>query len=241
MIAINTNTKILIAGNEVETGRTVVRFDLSGLSLYPMKKFTARNLNLAQLSKEIKNLTLHHSVTYNVKQTYATLISRQLSVNFAIDDDFGGTIYQFLDVKDAGWSQGNCNKTGAGIEICYRPEAWKNIELYSIENQKKYHVNSHKMVNENIRNSQLKVFGPSQPQLESLVSLIVAYCNTFSNVKAEFPRNKDGKILKNTFLNAVNWRGLLTHFQIDNNKIDPCGIDLDWLEKEVKTRLALGY
>lgn len=239
------NTSIVAAGQKFDVGSRVVLWNEDSsqnpLSLYKYGvKYGKRDLDLKGLKAEIDSFVLHHSVTYTAKQTYQALIGRNLSVNFIIDDDITedgvATIYQCLDIKDAGMSQAPFNFRAPGVEVSYRPEAWANPNMYSEHNRKTFKCNEHQMDTEIIHGRTLKTFGPSEPQIKALLNLLYGFSLAFPDVNMILPKGPDGKIAKTVVKNPA---GLLNHYNITTNKIDMCGITEDFQTK-LTERLVYG-
>lgn len=207
--------------------------DLNGFNSYPQKKFNLRNLKLEELKKETSCFVLHHSVTYNARDCHAVLVSRGLSCTFLIDDnDIDGyaTLYQTLDVKEGAWSHAPLNNAGAGVEICYMPQAWENNNLYSEKNRKKFNVPNHEIIEDNLQGRKLKVFAPTKAQINTLKCLITTVCSVL-DIPMIFPKDENHEIIKSILPNPKLHKGLLGHFNISKQKNDPAGLDLDYLEK----------
>jgi N-acetyl-anhydromuramyl-L-alanine amidase AmpD len=68
-----------------------------------------------QLRDEIRAVVMHHSVTYNTRDTNRVLIMRGLSLTFGIDDD--GTIHQLMDIKERDTSSSTMNDRGISVEV----------------------------------------------------------------------------------------------------------------------------
>ncbi len=235
------NTSIIAAGQKVDVGSQVVTWDeFDGLSFYKYgAKYGKRNKSLVELQAEIDSFVLHHSVTYTAKQTYQALLGRGLSCNFIIDDDnIDGvaTIYQCLDIKDAGQSQAPFNFRAPGVEISYRPEAWQYPNLYSEHNRKAFKCNEHPLVQETVHGSTRKVFGPSEPQIKALINLLYGFHQLFPNVETTLPKGPDGKISRTLVRNP---KGLLHHYMITTNKIDAAGFPADF-QARLDERLVYG-
>ena len=238
-------TSIIAAGKEFDIKCKVVLWnETDGLDLYQYKNYSARKINHDELKNKIKNFTCHHSVTYRARHTYNGLNSRKLSVNFIIDDDnVGGyaTIYQCLDIKDCGWSQGICNATGAGVEISFMPQAWENPNLYSEANKQKHSVPEHLIDYDTVHGRKLKIFKPTQAQVNSLIQLIWGYCELFPNINIKFPRDNNGNLIKTSINKPEQYNGILNHYNITNKKIDTLGLSLEYIETEVGNRKLVGY
>lgn len=234
------NTCIKVCGQLFDTGTKVVLWDdPAGYSFYPKSKlahkpYIERKLSLEELQKKINCFVIHHSVTFRVKRTFEVLVERNLSVNFSIDDDINSngcaTIYQFLDVRDAGYSQKELNEFGAGVEISYMPDAWDHPDRYSEVNIKHFDVQPHKIVTDTIHGIKKNVFGPTEAQVNACIRLIYGYSKAFPNLKLTFPRDKNGKFISSV---APDKTGLLHHFNITINKPDAMGFPTDHVEKEV--------
>src|SRR3990167_2889598 len=235
-----TNTSIVAAGHEFDIGCRVVRWDEpGGMSFYSGKKYIHRNYDIIKLRSEVKAFILHHAVTYTAKQTFVAMIGRGLSVNFIIDDDnVNGysTIYQCLDILDAGYSQAPLNRRGPGVEISYQPLASKMINAFPPENQKKYGVNEHLVETDVIHGQVLRVFPPSAPQIQSCIALLWGFSELFPDVPMEFPHDAKGNVPKTSIANPEKHEGFMAHYHLTRNKIDPVGFPFDYVENEVKKR-----
>ena len=230
-------SRIIICGEDYEINcPTVTWKDENGFNAYPYKKFNARNLTLEELKEKTSCFVLHHSVTYTAKSCYNVLVSRGLSCNFLIDDDYDisgyATLYQTLDVKEGPWAQQPLNNAGAGVEICYMPQAWENSNLYSEQNRKKFQVPDHELVNDNLQGRLVKAFAPTSYQLNTLRCLIKTVCKAL-DIPMIFPKDKNGNVIKTVISDPKNHKGLLGHFNINSQKYDPAGIDLDMLEADL--------
>jgi hypothetical protein len=234
------NTCIIVGGKEFDTGiRVVLWNEEEGLSFYPNRKFHARDWDLEECRKHIKAFYIHHSVTYTAHSTFRGLMARGLSCNFMIDDDIDpetgcATIYQHLDVKDGGWSQGGVhNHDGAGVEICYYPDAWTTPDRYSAFNRKRFGVHQHPVVSDTIHGHKFnKCYGPTDAQVKACNRLAAAYCLAFPDMPRTFPRDVDGKFIS-TVLPDDKRVGLMHHFNVKRGKIDAMGYPTDQAEKDI--------
>lgn len=237
----NKNTNIIVCGQKFDTGvRVVLWSEEEGMSLYPYGKFHARNWSLKEAQKHIKSLYFHHSVTYFAESTFRGLKARGLSCNFVIDDNIDpdtgcSTIYQLLDVKDGGYSQGGIhNHDGAGIEVSFYPDAWDHPNRYNEYNIKKWGVQKHKVVEDTIHGHKFsKVFAPTDAQVEACIKLAGAYLQAFPDIKPEFPRDDNGDFISTTVASDKR-NGLMHHFNVKRSKIDTMGFPTDYVEQEVK-------
>ncbi len=219
--------------NKVDVGCKVVLWnEAPNYSFYASKKYQSRDSEKAL--KEIQQCVMHHTVTYNAKQTYTGLNARGLSVNFIIDDDVNedgcATIYQCLMIKDIGWSQKPVNQFGPGIEICYMPQAWQDTNLYNEANRKKYKVQEHELMSEKIHNMNMKVFKPTKAQLEAAGRIAFAVNHFCPAVELSFPKDQNNNYIKTVIPEVEKYKGLLGHYNITTNKIDPTGFDHEFVE-----------
>jgi hypothetical protein len=241
------NTSIVAAEKRVDIGCRVVLWDEpAGYSFLRNKKFINRTgWNFNKLEKEIKQFTVHWTATYTAKHTFNGLNARGLSCNFIIDDDnINGyaTLHQTLDILHGGWSQGNgLNGIGPGVEICYMPNAWDNPNAYSEENIKKYNVQPHETIDTIVHKAKLKVFLPTEAQMNTLRALMFGFSSLFPNVPRTFPRDSQGNVLSTVLTNPVQYSGFAMHYHLSRQKIDAAGIDMVKLEKDIGDRLLVGY
>lgn len=218
---------------KIDTGSRVVLWNESpNYSFYKSGKYQSRDSKKAL--SEIKQCVMHHTVTYNAKQTYSGLNARGLSVNFIIEDDVNedgcATIYQCLMVKDIGWSQKPVNNLGPGIEICYMPQAWQDTSLYNESNRKKYNVQNHEIDSDKIHSMNMKVFKPTKAQLEAAGKIAYAVNHFCPSVELSFPKDASGNYTRTIIDDVENYSGLLSHYNITTNKIDPAGFDHEYVE-----------
>ena len=229
--------RIIICNKDYEIDcPTITWKDLGGFNAYPYNKFNFRSINLEKLKSSTSCFVLHHSVTYTARDCFNVLVNRNLSCIFLIDDDNKdgyATLYQTLDVKEGAWSHGILNNDGAGVEICYMPQAWENSNLYSESNRKKFNVPEHYIVDDDVQGRKVKAFAPTEAQINTLKSLIYTMCKVL-DIPMIFPKDQDGNITKKMINDPKSHKGLLGHFNITKMKNDPAGLDLDYLEKYVK-------
>ncbi len=230
---------IIVAGQKFDTGTRVILWNEErGMSFYPYGKFGKRDISIQELRKKINSFVIHHSVTYFAESTFRVLKARGLSVNFIIDDDVNdngcATIYQCLDVKDYGFSQGSHNRRGAGVEISYMPDAWDHPNRYNEYNIKKWGVQNHALIPDKIHGMNFKkVFAPTAAQVKACIKLIHGYSKAFPDLKLSFPRDDEGEFISTT-PSKEKMVGLLHHFNITKRKIDAMGFPTDAVEFEVK-------
>lgn len=240
------NTKIWAADKSFDIGCRVIKWDEpEGLDLTPYGKYVKRDISFEELSKKLKQFTIHWSVTYRAKHMFNGIKARGLSCNFMIDDDCNeqgyATIYQCLDIKNAGYSQGGVyNSLGAGVEISYMPQAWEK-DMYSFLTRKKYNVPKHETTIAPVHGTKLKIHLPTKAQIASLLQLTWGYVELFPHIPAKFPRNEQGFHITTKLASPEKYSGLISHYHLTRNKIDTAGLDYEMIELEIEKRKKLGY
>lgn len=236
------NTSIVVAGKKFDSGcRVILWNEESGLSFYPKGKgYTPYNHTYKRLQDRINSLYIHHTVTFRAHSTFGGLQARGLSCIFLVDDDVNedtgcATIYQCLDVKEGAYTQGGAhNHDGAGVEICYYPDAWTKPARYSAFNRKRFGVPNHKILSDNIHGHHFKkCHGPTDAQVKACLCLTYAYMKAFPGIRPEFPRNENGELIT-TIVPAKMRNGLLHHYHIKRGKIDAMGFPTDQFEVDIK-------
>jgi hypothetical protein len=239
------NTKLVGANNaEFDIGtRVILNTEKDGIKFSKFHQHDPKKLVKGQ--KLIKNIALHWTHGTKAKNDANFMESLGLSVNFLIEDDFqnnGGatediaTVYQSLRLDQSGFSQGKCditaksmNTNSVGIEIVYKG-------LY--ENNKWYKgragSSAHPSVVAPIHGTTMHVNLPSEAQYRALALTIWGSAKLL-----DIPLNfcKDTTRIKD----PVNFEGIICHFQLTKRKIDPAGIDMNRIEKDVKELDSVGY
>lgn len=244
------NTSIFAAERSIDIGCRVVKWDEpEGFDFTPHGRYTKRDWDYAKCRQNLTQFTVHWSVTYRAKHMFTGLKARGLSVNFMIDDDVNdrgyATVYQCLDIKHAGWSQGSSggksfNPLGPGVELSYMPQRY-DTDMYDEGDQKKWNVPPHGETLAPVHGTKLRVHTPTKAQMESLYQLLWGYCELFPEIKPQFPRNADGSFNYTVLKNPHDYVGLVNHYNLKRAKIDAAGLDLEKIENEIKLRKMMGY
>jgi len=239
------NTSIWTAEKSFNIGCRVIKWDEpEGLNFLPYKKYKYRNCKYEEIKNVLTKFTVHWSNTYKAKHAFDGMVAMNFSSNFLIEDDnidAYATIYQALPIECTGWSQGTgFNDSGAGVEIAYNPRAWEG-DMYDNNDCKKWNVPKHETTVAPIHGTKLKVYLPTQAQMNSLIQLIWGYCELFPKVKPEFPKDKNGNYITTVMGYPLGYNGLLNHFHWKRGKIDCCGLDMKKIEKELQKRIKTGY
>ena len=253
------NSKIIVCGQEVEVGATVVLWtDSKGFNGYDTstkyvenrktgktekisgKRYSSRFLGkptLKKLQGKVSQFFLHHSGLYHSRDTFNVLHNqRRLSVQLILDDD--GTIYQTLDLQEKAWHGGANNPVSVGIEIDSRAHAGRLPNAYDQYHQYHYKVDPRNIRMDKIHGQWVKGYEYNDKQYSSLIKLAIALKKTFPKMsiagQMDFPRTRTGRIIKGKLSNPLQHQGLICHFHNSTNKIDPISFDFDRLLNGVK-------
>jgi len=252
------NTSIVICGEKYDIGTRVVLWNEKyGLNGYNTSKYTIkstdrktgkekikvikgkryssrskiRKVDREWLNKNVNQFFLHHSGMYRAAGTYLVLHKqRGLSVHFIMDDD--GTIYQCLDVKEKAWHGGSCNPISVGIEIDSRASARRFPNAYSATNQKRFRVGPRKIKLDTIHGMKMRGFDYSDGQYSALIKLGKCLCEQLG-IPKDFPRGRGGKLVKGVMKNYRKYKGILCHYNMTKNKIDPISLNHDRILKGI--------
>jgi hypothetical protein len=250
------NTSIVVCGRKFDIGTRVVLWDeprgFDAYSTHPYytteqdrqtgkeikvvltkgKRYSKRTAILRpgfeKLQRIVKQFFLHHSGLYRSRDTFHVLHNtRQLSVHFILDDD--GTLYQTLDLREKAWHGGGNNSISVGIEIDSRADARKRPYAYDAAHQRKYRVGPRRVVADVINGHRFLGFDYSDAQYGTLIRLAKAMTEIFPLVKAEFPTDEEGRIIKATLARPKAHAGFICHYHNSRSKWDPVAFDYDRL------------
>lgn len=213
---------IIVSGEKFEVPANVICWnDPDGKSFYPYpSSFASREKSLQELQSEINGVVLHHSQTFRAVNTFNVLVARGLSVNFIVDDneiDGYATIFQCLDVKDAGYSHKPLNLFCVGVEVSYM----------AFRDKQSYTKGEHEETVEFIRGAKLKGYAPTYAQVRAVAAICIGLKKAFPEMEMKFPRDAEGGVSRNV---EKNPKGLLCHYHVSNQKIDPLGLNHEELE-----------
>lgn len=189
-----------------------------------------------------------------------------MSVHFLLDLD--GTIYQTLDLKERAWHATSSNGRSVGIEIAnigaYGVDSDHPLDQwYGIGEDGKTRVTLPGWAGESgirtenfvarpardepvvgtVQRRELIQYDLTPEQYDSLVKLTAALCEIFPKIRCDYPRDESGKLVTEKLPDDVleNYGGLIGHFHIQSNKVDP-GPAFNWeyLVKNARAELGRG-
>lgn len=203
--------------------------------------------DLPLLQEKVDQFVMHFDVTGTSRQCFKVLHDhRCLSIHFMLDLD--GTIYQTLDLKERAWHATTSNSRSIGIEIANvgaygSPDAAPLKEWYQDDGGSAPRIVVPARLGETGIRTPGFVGRPSRPepvqglvqgrtlyqydltpqQYEALIKLTAAVCKVFPKVKCDFPRDASGNLVPGKLSDDVlsEFQGVLGHYHIQNNKVDP--------------------
>ncbi len=212
--------------------------------------------DLPQLQQVVNKFVIHYDVCGTSRQCFKILQDvRGLSVHFMLDVD--GTIYQTLDLKERARHSGPGNDASVGIEIAhigaYNPDDPKDAAVlktwYKPDDTGRLRVmlpaylgNPHLRTPDfvarpareepivgAIHGQRLMQYDFTDEQYRSLIKLAATLSRTFTNLKADAPRDAQG-VVRTDALTAEEldaFGGFVGHYHLTRNKTDP-GPAFDW-------------
>ena len=217
----------------------------SGLSWLEKEQVRGGGWDLLTLQLEVDQFVIHFDASGTSRQCFKVLHDiRCLSVHFMLDLD--GTIYQTLDVKERAWHASVANTRSIGIEIA-NIGAYSNADQlkrwYKKDHRGRTYIQvppSHQPsgirtpnfiarpdrpepITGRVQGRELVQYDFTPEQYAALAKLTATLCRIFPNIPCDFPRDDSGNVidakLPNDKLRA--YRGILGHFHIQSNKVDP--------------------
>ncbi len=223
----------------------------AGLTPAQLEQVRAGGWDLHLLQSVVDQFVIHYDVAGTSRNCFRVLHdARGLSIHFMLDVD--GTIYQTLDVKERAWHATTSNDRSVGIEIANigaypdTPEGravlarWYDarpgdltvlkIPPGSIRSPSTFFTPARNdPVKGTIQGRELIMYDLTNEQYDSLIKLTAALCTVLPNIPCDYPRDPSGNLLTTTLdpQSLATYRGLLGHYHLQANKIDP-GPAFDW-------------
>jgi len=237
------------AAAEKSASRRLVRYGMRSkeLSREDRERVRGGGWDLTLLSRVVDQFVIHFDATGTSRRCFEVLQDRRgLSVHFMLDLD--GTIYQTLDVKEAAWHATIANGRSIGIEIAnigaypldapdpldrwYRPDAEGRIRVADPESVQSAGPKAGGAVLQPMRNelivgtiqgTRLKQYDFTPQQYDALARLTATLCTLFPKIRCDYPRDERGSLLTHKLPDAdfMRYRGILGHYHVQTNKVDP--------------------
>jgi len=233
-----------------ETPRSPVRFGLrrAGLTPEQIERVRGGGWDLPLLQQTVDQFVIHFDACGTSRKCFEVLQDeRGLSVQFMLDID--GTIYQTLDLKEAAWHATKANGRSIGIEIAnigtfspkatdspkvarwYRPDAEGKTRITlpdptALPESSRATVlrpDRDQPIVGTVQGEELAQYDLTPQQYESLIKLTAALCKTFPKIRCDYPRDAQGKLLPAKLADDdySRYNGILGHFHVQANKVDP--------------------
>jgi N-acetyl-anhydromuramyl-L-alanine amidase AmpD len=209
--------------------------------------------DLPTLQSNVDQFVLHFDAVGTSRNCFKILHdSRGLSVHFLLDLD--GTIYQTLDLKEEAWHATTSNNRSVGVEIANLGAYGENeknplAKWYKTDEKGRTIIKippeagpqpertphfigrpvRRDPVTGEVQGRMLRQYDFTRQQYKALARLTAALCTVFPKIKCDYPRDADGKLATHKLpdANLRNYEGVLGHYHIQTNKVDP-GPALQW-------------
>ena len=223
------------------------------LSAQELERVRGGGWDLPTLQKIVDQIVIHFDAGGTSRQCFKVLQDqRDLSVHFMLDLD--GTIYQTLDLKERAWHATTSNTRSVGIEIAnigaYAVKGKNPLaEWYAADSEGKTRITIPARFGDGGIRTQGFVGRPARPeavrgviqgeelvqydftpqQYRALVNLTAALCKVLPKIKCDYPKDDHGKLIpaKLTDDQLKIYQGVLGHFHVQTNKVDP-GPAFNW-------------
>ena len=234
--------------NEVEFLTTPNRYGIRDADLTPqqLEKVRGGGWELGMLQQVVDQFVMHYDVCGTSQTCFRVLHDvRDLSVQFMLDVD--GTIYQTLDLKERAWHATISNSRSIGVEIAnigaYPPHAqeplhkWYGTDAQGVFLQFakspaelgirtpnfKGRPMRNKLMEGTIQGQRLVQYDFTPQQYDSLIKLTAALCKIFPKLDCKYPIDDQGTLVPQKLPDDEwrGYRGLLGHYHIQTNKVDP--------------------
>ena len=203
--------------------------------------------DLPLLQEVVDQFVIHFDAAGTSRQCFAVLHDvRDLSVHFMLDLD--GTIYQTLDAKERAWHATTSNSRAVGIEIAnigaypardsraladwytQQPNGRTRLTIPSRFGDGGLRTAGFvgqparpKPVTGTIQGRQLVQYDFTPQQYRALIHLTAALCKIFPNLHCDYPRDPSGQLIRGKLPDddLARYQGLLGHYHVQSNKVDP--------------------
>jgi N-acetylmuramoyl-L-alanine amidase len=236
------------ASNASERGSARYSARTRGLTKEQLERIRADGWDVPMLQHVVDEFVIHFDVAGTSRRCFEVLQDRRgLSVHFMLDID--GTIYQTLDLKERAWHATIANDRSIGIEVAnmgayglketnplgewYQPDSEGRVRLVIPGTAKAGDPVA--AVAAGLRPSRPdKIVGPvhggslvqydfTPQQYEALTKLTATLCTVFPKISCDYPRDDKGMLITRQLPRDQynNYHGILGHFHVQDNKVDP--------------------
>jgi len=206
--------------------------------------------DLAGLRGLVDQFVLHYDTLGLSGRCFDILQNRGLSVHFLLDVD--GTVYQTLDLQERAWHATIANNRSIGIEIAnlgaypvgeknpfavwYVPDEAGGVRLSPPLEKNRIRTPDFvgrparaEPVTGTVQGKELVQYDFTPEQYAALIKLTAALHRVLPKIRLDYPCDADGALLLETMTEEqwVEFGGVIGHFHIQDNKVDP-GPALQW-------------
>ncbi len=229
--------------------KSPARYGLRSAQLTPqeIERLRGGGWDLPTLRRVVDQFVLHYDVCGIAKQCFNILHDhRGLSVHFMLDLD--GTIYQTLDLKERAYHATTSNHRSVGIEIAnmgaYGPNDTKTLDAWYVRDANgrpfikipeqlgdpMIHTKGFtgrpirpESVRGVVQGTELVQYDLTPEQYAALIKLTAALAKVFPKIKLDYPRDSAGKLVLHKLSDdeLARFQGVIGHFHIQTNKVDP--------------------
>jgi len=208
--------------------------------------------DLPLLQQKVDQFVLHYDVAGCSQTCFKVLHDmRCLSVHFMLDVD--GTIYQTLDLKERAWHATTSNTRSVGVEIA-NIGAYSEKELATLDKWYKKNADGtmtltipgkgdhgirtpnfvghpirNELVEGTVHDKRLHQYDLTTQQYDALIHLTATLCAVFPKLTCDSPKNEKGELIPKKLEPEMlaKYQGILGHYHLDTNKVDP-GPAMQW-------------
>jgi len=219
----------------------------NGLSSIEIQRVRGGGWDLPLLQRVVDQFVIHFDGCGTSRQCFKVLQDmRDLSVHFMLDLD--GTIYQTLDLKERAWHATSSNSRSVGIEIANMgayPADGKNplAQWYAKEPNGQTRITIPAEYGDGgirtkdflghparpdpvtgvIQGQELVQYDFTPQQYQALIKLTATLCKALPEIKCDYPKDAAGHLIRQKLPNAElkSYQGVLGHFHIQTDKVDP--------------------
>lgn len=194
----------------------------------------------------VDQIVIHYDDSGLSRLCFDTLTKRALSAHFLVDLD--GTVYQTLDLQERAFHATIANSRSIGIEMAgigavgpkdsrrlrswYRADADGTVRIVppkGIGDLGQLTPNfvarpvRPELVHDILQGDFLRQYDFTAEQYAALAKLVDALCHTFPHIERKVPRGAFGEVvrIKLTDKELASFHGILGHYHIQINKVDP--------------------
>ncbi|MGA2863188.1 MAG: peptidoglycan recognition family protein [Verrucomicrobiota bacterium] len=219
----------------------------NGLTEEELQRVRGGGWDLATLQRVVDQFVIHFDACGTSRQCFKVLQDhRDLSVHFMLDLD--GTIYQTLDLKERAWHATTSNTRSVGIELAnmgaygfqeknpfdtwYAKESNGRTRLTIPEGYGDGGIRTKGFVGRParpapvqgaIQGRDLAQYDFTPQQYQALINLTATLCQVLPKIKCDYPRDAAGKLIPQKLPDhdLNDYQGVLGHFHIQTDKVDP--------------------